>query len=269
MYLALDICCGGGGAAWGLMQAGFTVVGIDIEVHKNYPGHFIQGDMHNLPVDIHKFDLVWISPPCQFASCSSARWKGIKEYPNLIPLAREILAGHPYTIIENVSQAPLRQDLLLWGQQFGLHPTEDRDGLWRKRAFELSFFAWNPPKPHMDRSGCYVPIAGTMSCTGSYNRRIAQGKKGSLTLEEGKEIMGYPEHFKITRRELVESVSPPMARYIGQEALARMNEDGYVSHSDRRCRKYAKETLEWAMTLSEPPFFKKKAKPKPKRRKKK
>ena len=68
---ALDIFCGGGGAAIGMRWAGFEVVGIDIEVHKNYPGDFIQGDIHDLPVDVMDFDFVWSSPPCQAHSFAS------------------------------------------------------------------------------------------------------------------------------------------------------------------------------------------------------
>ena len=63
--LALDLFCGGGGACIGMQQAGFEVVGIDIKPHKNYPGHFIQADIHDLPLLIKDFDFVWSSPPCQ------------------------------------------------------------------------------------------------------------------------------------------------------------------------------------------------------------
>lgn len=42
---ALDLFCGGGGAALGLMRAGYDVVGVDIVDHSDvYPGEFIQAD---------------------------------------------------------------------------------------------------------------------------------------------------------------------------------------------------------------------------------
>ena len=249
--IAIDLFCGGGGACLGLQQAGFTVIGIDIQYQKNYPGYFIQADVtHHLPVILEKADFIWASPPCQAFSPSSARWKDIKDYPNLIPLTRDILIGHPYTAIENVPQAPIRQDLLLWGQQFGLSPNGKRDGLWRKRAFELSFFAWNPPRPIMDRSGCYASIAGSMGCKSTFQRRKAEGKRGSLSTAEGKEIMGFPPNFRITRKALVESVPPAYSRYIGMEAISRMREAGYKTHRQRKYR----ENLEWAETLESPPF---------------
>jgi len=263
--LAIDLYCGAGGASLGLKQAGFYTIGIDIKKPSNYLGdEFILGDIHNLPVDLSKGDFLWCSPPCQAFSASSARWKGIIEYPNLIPLTRKVLKNHPWTCIENVAQAPLRQDLILWGQQLGLHPKENQDGLWRKRIFELSFFAWNPPKPFMDRSGRYASIAGHMGCKSTFKRRKDQGLCGSLSMEEGLEIMGYPKGTQIKRKELVESVAPPMARYIGIEVLSRMREAGYISHRDRYWKQRYRETLKWAETLDEPPFFK----PKSKRKKK-
>ncbi len=43
---ALDLFCGGGGAAEGLIDAGFEVIGVDVvfKHHKQYPGLFVQSD---------------------------------------------------------------------------------------------------------------------------------------------------------------------------------------------------------------------------------
>ena len=129
---ALDLFCGGGGAAIGLHQAGFTeIVGVDIKPHPNYPFDFVQADIHDLPVNVADFDFVWASPPCQLFSLGSRAWKrkgaNWKNHPDLIPITRETLKNHPFTCIENVPQAPIRPDLFLWGVQFGL------EKLWEKK----------------------------------------------------------------------------------------------------------------------------------------
>lgn len=252
----LWICfCGAGGASLGLKQAGFYVIGVDIKKPSNYLGNkFIQGDIHNLPIDLSEADFVWASPPCQAFSPSSARWRGKIEYPNLIPITRELLKDHPWTCIENVPQAPIRQDLLLWGQQFGLIKTDNLDGLWRKRAFELSFFAWNLPKPVMNRSGCYASIVGSMGCSSTFYRRKAQGKRGSLSTKEGLKIMGYPAETKVTRKELVESVPPAYAYYIATEVISRMRKTGYIGVHEQKAKSKYKEALQLVETETEVPF---------------
>src|SRR4029077_19544954 len=62
----LDLCCGGGGAAMGYHQAGFDVVGVDIEPQPDYPFEFHQGDgLTYLTEHWQKFDVVHASPPCK------------------------------------------------------------------------------------------------------------------------------------------------------------------------------------------------------------
>lgn len=53
--LALDLCCGLGGWAAGLIAAGFDVVGVDIEerFRATYPGWFLQGDVIGLSSEGH------------------------------------------------------------------------------------------------------------------------------------------------------------------------------------------------------------------------
>lgn len=211
--LALDLFCGGGGACLGLQWAGFEVVGIDIKPHRNYPGHFVQADALNPPVNLSDFDFVWASPPCQkFSKATSCRGVARDRHPNLIPQTRALLSGHPYTVIENVPQAPLRHDLILWGPQFGL------ENLWRKRSFELSFWVWSLPKPEF-KPGTYLTITSSMSSNSHFYRRKKQGKPGTLHPVEYKHAMGIPICSPMTKREVAEAVAPPMAKYIAEEAM--------------------------------------------------
>jgi len=132
--------CGAGGASKGLLNAGFKrVVGIDKVAQPEY------FDPDNLKIfdaiaflkdiDMSSFDFVWASPPCQAYSCGTlgVRNKG-KKYPALIPIVRKLLlkTGKPF-VIENVPGAPLRKDLILCGEMFGLKVI-------RHRYFEINNF---------------------------------------------------------------------------------------------------------------------------------
>ena len=147
--IALDLFCGGGGAARGILAAGFdAVVGIDIKDHrKAYPGHFIIGDALNPPVRLVDFDFVWASPPCQrFTVALNGTPDFRLRWPDLTDETRKVLCGHPWTVIENTPNAPLRPDVTLTGMQAGL-PL-----LLRKRIFETSFPMLTPPPAHCCRN---------------------------------------------------------------------------------------------------------------------
>ena len=200
----------------GMQWAGFEVYGIDIRVPTSYPGIFIQGDIHNLPVDIFDFDFVWASPPCQPWTTGNHRWKTRVDHPNLIPITRKVLTGHPFTCIENVPQAPIEDTLTLWGPQVNLGPTENFDGLWRKRIFELSFFAYHLPRPKMQR-GRYASIAGSFGPSSQFYRRKAEGKPGSINKKQALWTMGMPMCLKCNRQEVANAVPPNYAKYIAEQ----------------------------------------------------
>lgn len=103
---ALDLFCGAGGASMGISRAGFKVFGVDREEQKEYPFHFTRWDALTIPAVWSAFDLIWASPPCQFASAYRRRGGNIKPALNLIPATRDLLlrVRRPY-IIENVEGA--------------------------------------------------------------------------------------------------------------------------------------------------------------------
>ena len=157
--------------------------------------------------------------------CSQFLDNGARDkHPNLIPEIRELLKdalNPPIPIlacIENVPQAPMRADLTLYGPQVGLGPTDTLDGLWRKRIFELSFWAWGLPVPKQ-QPGRHYSIAGTLGCNGHFYRRKAEGKPGALSLVEGKQTMGIPICFEMNRHEIAEAVPPLYSKYIAEQAL--------------------------------------------------
>ena len=221
---ALDLFCGGGGACIGMQWAGFEVFGIDIEPHLNYPGHFIRADVHDLPVNVMDFDFVWASPPCQLYSIASKlgnnNWQ---RHPDLIPLTRGILKGHPYSVIENVPGAPLRYNVMLTGKSVGLERLE------RRRHFECSFMMFFPKPEKLEKWKWKMGIAGTITksmCSSShfYNRK-ANGLPGRIPNHVAKGIMGIPVIYKMTNSEVGESVAPPMAYYIAKEARRQIEMD--------------------------------------------
>lgn len=128
-------------------MAGFHVTGVD---HKNQP-HYV-GECFRiadaLTYPLEGFDFIWASPPCQFATQMSARWRvkgGTKanDHEDLLTPTRERLAktGLPF-VIENVPGAvtvmgkfPL---LRLSGAMFGL-------GVHRIRLFESNLPLMAPP----------------------------------------------------------------------------------------------------------------------------
>lgn len=222
---ALDLFCGAGGAAYGILNAGFDeIVGVDIVIPTSYPGAFIQADLtEGLPVDIGQFDFVWASPPCQrYSIATKARGGGYHlTHPDLIPRTRELLAGHPMTCIENVPGSPLRQDLYLTGPMVGLERIK------RKRYFEMSvelqMRCGQLPYQNVPRElweeGIAVTVTTSMCSASHYYPRKRKGLSGYVKRDEAKEVMGLPPDAPMTKREIGESVPPAYAEYIARAAL--------------------------------------------------
>jgi len=203
----LDLFCCDGGAAMGLSQAGFDeIVGIDIESHPNYPFEFIQGDATDPPVDPKKFDFIWSSPPCQDSSLASndAKIHHGKIYPQLIPKTRELLlkSGKPF-VIENVVNAPIRNDLTLCGLSFGLN-------LFRHRRFEIHGFKV-VRKPHCLHSYRHKIGINVVGVYGNGSVRDGNSHKVSVC-QEAMGIFHTDVH-----KALREAVPPAYSEYIGRE----------------------------------------------------
>jgi DNA (cytosine-5)-methyltransferase 1 len=207
----LDLFCGAGGAAMGYHQAGFDVVGVDINPQPHYPFEFIQADvMVHIPgLRLNTFDAIHASPPCQRYSAASNLHGNSGDHPNLIEPVRQLLhgVGKPF-VIENVMGAPLRaMPIVLCGTQFGLR-------IIKHRQFESN---WNlrPCDVPCDHSDVYDPWHGPGR--GVAKRRLAQDTPwipmaGGASRKRG--ITG----------DVFNAIPPAYTRFIGQQLIAHLQQ---------------------------------------------
>lgn len=206
----LDLFCGAGGAAMGYHQAGFDVVGVDLEPQPHYPFPFHQADALSFPIE--GFDVIHASPPCQRYSTQTAK---PGRHPDLIGSVRERLeaVSVPW-VIENVVGAPLREPFRLCGSSFGLD-------LRRHRLFESSESFDPPPCDHAWQTPRFRSLDHSM---------VKAGKLATVVGVHGH--MNYRGEFELrckamgidwmTNTELVEAIPPAYTRWIGSRLLERL-----------------------------------------------
>lgn len=211
----LDAFCGAGGAARGYVDAGFDVVGVDIEPQPNYPYEFVQGDAIEFILEHgHQFDGGHGSPPCQgylnLGAVNRALGRDL-DHPDLIAATRAAFeqVGFPY-IIENVEDArdKLRDPVRLCGSSFGLP-------LRRHRLFESSVPLVAPPCNHRWQTG----------------KRYWTGwrPKGETVLSTVVQIYGnaggrdeWPAALGIdwmTPKEMCEAIPPAYTEFLGRQLI--------------------------------------------------
>lgn len=214
-----------GGSGYGLAQAGFEVMGVDIDPQPRYAGHsFIQADVMKITPEWlrRNFDAAWASPPCQFASEVTPD-KG--RHLNLIPATRKLLeaSGLPY-VIENVRAARphLRDPISLFGTMFDLHMVTSAGQkfvLSRERLFETN---WPVDVPEDPGAGGF-PIANVFgghlrARSGEFRTGGSTGRTVDFPGEDrpalARQLMGMPFG---TMRELSEAVPPAYARFLGSQ----------------------------------------------------
>ena len=218
----LDLFCGAGGAAMGYSRAGFDVVGVDINPQPNYPYEFVQEDALRVLEELAdpayggwlqwkytniRIDAIHASPPCQAFSLASL-WHGKakqKQHPDLVDATRRLLdsTGLPY-VIENVVGAPIRSDLVLCGEMFGLR-------VHRHRVFELGgWFGMQPRhQPHLLKgalNNCHIEDGHARQVAGNYADHA-----------DASDAMGVDW---MTRKELAQAIPPAYTEFIGAQLLA-------------------------------------------------
>jgi len=228
----LDLFSCAGGAGMGYSRAGFDVYAVDIEPQPNNPFPFHQGDALEVLVllilggsvdfthrdgtvewlTLADFAAVHASPPCQGYTALAAVHGN--EWPKLVPQTRDLLdsTNLPY-VIENVQGSPVRRDLVLCGEMFGLDVI-------RHRYFELGGWSGTAPthKPHRGRvrgwrhgeyfDGPYLAVHGE------------GGGKGSVA--EWQAAMGID--WTDVRREIAEAIPPAYTEHVGVQLLAAVGE---------------------------------------------
>jgi site-specific DNA-cytosine methylase len=216
----LDLFCGAGGAGKGYMDAGFDVTGVDIEPQPDYPGTFIQGDaIAFLAAHGHEFDAIHASPPCQASSALTKGTNKGREYLNLIPATRALLALHDVpTVIENVQGSDLRRDLTLCGEMFGL-------GVIRHRYFETSGFTALPLE-HVKHRGRVRGWRHGTYYDGEYWAVHGNGG-GKGTVAQWQEAMGIS--WTSNRKSIAEAIPPAYSRFIGGQIMARLESEALIN----------------------------------------
>lgn len=210
-FRILDLFSGAGGAARGLIQAGYDVVGVDLHAQPHYPAPFIQADVLKLSLSfLRTFDAIWASPPCQH-NTAMRTMHNAKAHVDLIPPTRKLLiaSGLPY-IIENVVGAKLRSPVVLCGTMFGLGAGGAE--LQRHREFETSFPVRQPKCCHLGFGviGLYGGhVRDRRRREGSHDRGVAD-----FTTAQGFEAMGVPEGAMPLNR-LCQAIPPAYAAYLG------------------------------------------------------
>ena len=198
----LDLFCGAGGAAMGYHQAGFEVVGVDINPQPRYPFEFIQADAVTFPLD--GFDVIHASPPCQaFSRLQRTGAYDGGEHEDLVAATRARMQS--VYVIENVHGAPLLPGAIMCcGKSFGLRT-------YRHRWFECSHWIAAPRhRKHVIRcekekrrkeyfkNGGFISVVGDV---GSYC---------------GPEAMGINW---MTGAELSQAIPPAYTRWIGRQLM--------------------------------------------------
>lgn len=199
----LDLFCGAGGAAKGYHDAGFDVVGVDIEPQPRYPYEFHQADALTYPLD--GFDVIHASPVCK--SETPLRHRTGLDYADFVtPMLDRLADERRPWVVENVSATTkLPGSLVLCGSEFGLGAAGRV--LRRHRRFASNMLL-------MGAGGCHCaghPIGGVYGGGGGQMTRGYAFHAGPAAEALGIDWM--------TRDELSQAIPPAYTRFIGEQLL--------------------------------------------------
>lgn len=206
----LDLFCGVGGATRGYQFAGHNVTGIDLADQPEYCGDaFTQHDALAVPISwMQEFDFIHASPPCPAYSTltkgTNQRY-GESPHPKLIPYVRSMLnvVGVPY-VIENTRSAPIRPDLTLCGEMFGLEVIRHRD-------FEFGNGAKFVVPKHKKHRGKVMGMRHGTLVHGPYYPVHGHGYGN---VRDWQRAMGID--WTYTKASIADAIPPAYTRYIGE-----------------------------------------------------
>jgi len=211
-YRLLDLFCCAGGAGTGFHEAGFEVVGVDIDPQRNYPFEFIQADALTLSADfLASFDAIHASPPCQSYSDLAKRNGNADAWPRLIDPIRDMLnaTGLPW-VIENVEGAPLRNPVVLCGTMFpGLR-------VLRHRLFEANFPITAPPHGKHPKVHTFDKRKSHYGKTDDMVDFVQVTGGGNCSIAAAKDAMGITW---MNKGELNEAIPPAYTKLIGAQLM--------------------------------------------------
>jgi DNA (cytosine-5)-methyltransferase 1 len=229
----LELCACEGGATVGYQRAGWHVTAVDLDraaLARNPADETIVYDaLDFLDVYGSGFDAVHASFPCQHWAANGAN-SAADKWPDLITPGRALLdaTGLPW-VMENVPKAPLRCDLILCGQMFGLTAV-DTDGtllhLDRHRVFEsnvpLSLPAGaSPVSPHRCGPRLGVQWAGVYGGARKDKTEAREVRKGGYVPPDAdvqSRLLGGVDW--MTGKGRRECIPPVYAEHVGRQLLA-------------------------------------------------
>ena len=222
----LDLFCCAGGAAKGYADAGFEVVGVDIDPQPNYPYEFHQADaIEFVKAHGHEFDAIHASCPCQ--TFSRTKTLHSNEHPDLIKPTRDALvaSGKPW-VIENVVGAPLIDPIKLSGQHFNM-TAPDVDGvplkLVRHRLFESNILLRVPDSFHANR---HIQTASIYGAGGGWTPRHRDNpdRRGGYIPHTDviKKLLGIDW---MTKHEMSQSIPPVFTEWVGGQIIEYLEEN--------------------------------------------
>jgi DNA (cytosine-5)-methyltransferase 1 len=208
----------------GYVNAGFEVVGLDIEEYKRYQFEFVRADalnaLENWDSFVGSFDAIHASPPCQADSIT--KHSHSKQHVSLVADTRELLkaTGLPY-VMENVVGAKMPGSVIVCGAALDL-TAEDTDGsplvLKRHRQFESNIPLVGTGCKCAEYRAKGYKVAGVYGGGSNDRTHAEQVRHGGYTPAKSvqEQLMGINW---MTRYGLNQAMPPAYGEFIGRQLI--------------------------------------------------